>query len=41
VSPDRKHSNDFVQHCNEMLIERWKKKLQENGGSALTAVHIW
>jgi len=36
VSPDRKHSNEFVKHCNNILIQRWKEKIP-----GLEAVHIW
>jgi hypothetical protein len=36
VSPDRKHSNEFVQHCNNILIEKLKKNIK-----GLKTVHLW
>jgi hypothetical protein len=36
VSADRKHSNEFVRYCNEILIKKW---LAIN--PKLKAVHIW
>jgi hypothetical protein len=36
VSPDRKHSHQFVRHCNDILIKKWKAKNPQ-----LKAVHIW
>jgi hypothetical protein len=36
VSADRKHSNEFVRYCNEILISKWLTK-----NPKLKAVHIW